>query len=352
VPANLTPQYKEAEERFRAASTADEKIACLKEMIRIIPKHKGTEKLQADLKKRLAKLQKGSEGGAKAAPRRAPGEYVDREGPKQILLVGGPNQGKSSLLATLTKAKSEVAPYPYTTTVMQPGMMSVYDIQLQLVDAPAISREFARPFVANQIRAADLLLWVVSLGDDDLLTWVEETREVLREWHFELVPAVRPAPADPEGPVPDQGTDEDETEAVATIPEGGLPRPAIVVLTHADDAAAELREELLAEVIGGGWPTVRVSTVTGDGLDDLRGLVFERLGVVRVYTKQPGKKADRESPFVLDLGATVLDLAEAVHREIAESLTFARIWGEGAFDGQHVQRDHVLADGDTVELHT
>lgn len=366
MPANLTPQYKEAEDRFRAATTPDEKIRCLTEMIRLIPKHKGTEKMQADLKKRLAKLQKGGEGGAKSAPRRVPGEYVEREGPKQVLLVGGPNAGKSSLLAALSKAKPEVAPYPYTTTVMQPGMMPVRDIQLQVVDAPAISTEFARPFVNNQIRVADLLLWVVSLGDDDLLTWVEEMREVLAGWHHELVPAVRPVPAvmedgnpTDEDPDPGDGAAADVAATPATAgsstPGGGAglePRPAILVLTHADDESAELREELLTEVLEGAWPTVRVSSTTGDGLDDLRELVFDRLGLVRVYTKQPGKKADRVAPFVLEVGATVLDLAEAVHREIAEKLTFARIWGEGAFDGQHVQRDHVLSDGDLVELHT
>lgn len=353
MPANLTPQYKEAEDRYRAATSVDEKIRCLEEMIRIIPKHKGTEKMQADLKKRLAKLQKGGEGGARSAPRRAPGEYVEREGPKQVLLVGGPNAGKSSLLAALSKARPEVAPYPYTTTVMQPGMMPVRDVQLQVVDAPAVSREFARPFVNNQIRVADLLLWVVSLGDDDLLTWVEETREVLAGWHHELVPAVRPVPPDPDAAT--DGSDVDDP-AVASdrVRDGGgaEPRPTILVLTHADDEAAAVREELLSEVIEGDWPTVRVSTTTGDGLDELRELVFDRLGLVRVYTKQPGKKAERDDPFLLEVGATVLDLAEAVHREIAEKLTFARIWGEGAFDGQHVQRDHVLADGDLVELHT
>ena len=338
MPANLTPIYRDAEARYKAAVTREEKIAGLEEMLRVIPKHKGTDRLQADLKRRLSKLQQTGQQQKKLT-RRAPGEFVEREGAKQCLLIGGPNAGKSALVATLTHAEPEVAPYPYTTTRLAPGMMPFEDIQIELIDSPALSHEFARSWMGNQIRACDLILWVVSLGNDDLLTAVDETRSVLEQWHFELRPveeggsAPEPEPADPSTPRP------------------LLARPTILIGTHADDPEAGLREELLLETLSDSWSPERVSATTKLGLDGLRRRIFESLDIVRVYTKAPGKKAEIESPYVLDAGSTVLDLAECIHKDIADGLKFARIWGQGQYDGQHVQRDHVLADRDVVELH-
>lgn len=327
MPANLTPQYKEAEARYREASTPEEKLACLHDMLRLLPKHKGTEKLQADLKRRISKF---SAVETKKTARRVPGEFVDREGTTQTLLLGAANAGKSALVAALTEAKPEVAAYPYTTTRLAPGMMAFEDVQLQLVDLPAVSRELAKPWLSNQVRAADLILWVVSLADDDLLAAVEDVQALLGDWHLVLVPA---------GSAPAERDDDLE------------PRPALLVATHGDDEGAELRLELLRSVLGEGWPVHVVSVSRDEGLDALRRIVFDALHVVRVYTKVPGKKADMAHPFLLHAGSTVMDLAEAVHKDIAAGLKFARIWGADAFDGQHVQRDHVLADGDVVELH-
>jgi len=331
MPANLTPEYRDAETRYREAKTPEEKEECLREMLRVIPKHKGTDKLQADLKRRLAKLRGG---GKKKATRRHPGEFVEKEGSKQVLLIGGPNAGKSALLDALTSAHPEVAPYPFTTTRLSPGMMHYEDIQIQLVDSPAISRDFARTWMSNQLRACDLLLWIVSLGNDDVLTAIEETQSVLEEWQLDLVPADR-----------FEETDEhNEPGALRT-------RPALLVGTHSDDDAADVRAELLMEIVGSEWSLLRTSPVTGDGLDGLRQRVFDEVHIVRVYTKEPGKKADMNCPYVLDENSTVMDLATKIHKDISEQLRFARIWGKDAFDGQHVQRDHVLSDGDVVELH-
>ncbi len=331
MPANLTPEYKEAEARYRDATTPDEKEACLREMLRVIPKHKGTEKLQADLKRRLAKIRGG---GRKRVTRKHPGEFVEKEGAKQVVLVGGPNSGKSALMAALTSARPEIAPYPFTTTRLAPGMMPFEDIQIQLVDSPAISREFAKPWMSNQLRACDLVLWVVSLGNDDVLTAVDETRSVLADWRIRL------RPVDAVGGASEEG----ERERGVTL-------PALLVGTHADVEAADVRAELLLESVGDGWSLLRTAATTGEGLDPLRRQVFDALGIVRVYTKQPGKRPDMGIPYVLDQNCTILDLAEKIHKDLAGRFRFARIWGKDAFDGQHVQRDHVLADGDVVELH-
>jgi len=333
MPANLTPQYKEAEAQFRAATTTEEKLSCLQEMLRLIPKHKGTEKLQADLKRRIAKL--GRQETKKTA-KRMPGEFVEREGIRQVVLLGAPNAGKSALLASLTGATPEIAPYPFTTTRFQPGMMRFEDIQIELVDGPATSSTISRPWMSNQVRACDLALWVVSLGDDDLLTGTDDLQATLAGWHVRLRPAA---------PGTLFHTDADP-------PDEFLYRPTLLVATHADDEAAGVREEMLLAQLGPSFPVHRVSTTTGAGIEELRKTIVDHLDIVRVYTKAPGKKPDTENPFVLDRGSTVLDLAEEIHKDIAESLKFARIWGAGSFDGQHVQRDHVLADGDVVELHS
>lgn len=133
MPANLTPAYKAAEARFRAAVTREEKMAALEEMLRLIPKHKGTEHLQADLRSRLSKLKQEPR---KKGPTKGPSHKVPREGAGQVALVGPPNGGKSSLLTALSRARPEIAPYPMTTREETPGMMEYEDIGFQLVDLP------------------------------------------------------------------------------------------------------------------------------------------------------------------------------------------------------------------------
>jgi len=151
MPANLTPQYKQAEERFRAAATHDEKLDALREMIALLPKHKGTEKLYADLKKRLAKLEEEGAHTHRGATRHDDPGHVRREGAGQWVLVGPPNAGKSALLAALTNAHPEVAPYPFTTRVPLPGMMAFEDLLVQLVDTPPVSPQHAEAWLTNLV---------------------------------------------------------------------------------------------------------------------------------------------------------------------------------------------------------
>ena len=180
MPANLTPQYMSAEQRFKQASTHEEKITCLEEMLRVIPKHKGTDKLQADLKRRLSKLRQ--EAQKAAATHRGYTLSVEVEGAGQIVLVGPPNVGKSTLLGALTKATPEVADYPFTTRRPMPGMMPFENVQLQLVDMPPISHEYMEPWMSQITRNADAMLLVVDLGDPAVLDTVELLSDVLQEW--------------------------------------------------------------------------------------------------------------------------------------------------------------------------
>src|SRR5215468_11195780 len=184
MPANLTPQYMEAEKRFKQAGSVEEKVAALEEMMATIPKHKGTEKLQADLKKKMSVLRKESEDHKKGGRRES--FVVEREGARQLALVGAPNSGKSQLLRTLTHATPEVAEYPYTTREPIPGMMRFENVGLQLVDLPAISPEYMEPWVPQIIQNADAVLWIVDLSDDDLLDRFEETNRLLQNSKVDL----------------------------------------------------------------------------------------------------------------------------------------------------------------------
>ena len=327
MAANLTPQYRKAEEAYRRASGDEEKLACLEEMFRLMPKHKGTDHLQADLKRRMSQLRRGEK--KTQASRRAAGELVDKQGAGQVVLLGGANVGKSRLVAALTDAPALVAEYPYSTQRAQPGMMKFEDAQIQLVDLPAVTPDFMPTWVPDMVRRADMSLLVADLGTDDVVDQIQVVLDRLAAVKIELH----------ESPPPRE--DGDKTTH----------RRALIVANKCDLPGAEDRLGTMRELLGECLPMHVVSAETGQGLDDLPRVVFQALHVIRVYSKVPHKPADMSDPFVLPEGANVLDFARTVHKELADKLARARIWGEGLYDGQFVKRDHVLADRDVVELH-
>lgn len=329
MPANLTPQYKQAEQRYREAGDHEEKLAALREMMALLPKHKGTEKLQADLRHRISKLEEEGERGRKSGTRRFDPGHVRREGAGQWVLVGPPNAGKSALLRALTRAHPEVAPYPFTTRAPLPGMMTFEDVQVQIVDTPAVTAEHAETYMPHLVHDADGAALVLDVTADDLegsycaLTALLERARVR--------PAGRPPPEEP--------------------PPFVTERPVFVIGNKCDLDGEGIGLALLRESIGPELPLFGVSAEHGQGLEELRAPLFTRLGRIRIYAKEPGKKPDLERPFVLRHGASVHDLARAVHKDVAERLRYARVWGTARFDGQQVDRDHVLSDRDVVELH-
>ncbi|HKQ58268.1 MAG TPA: GTPase [Candidatus Eisenbacteria bacterium] len=329
MPANLTPQYKEAEERFRRATGHDEKLAALREMLAILPKHKGTEKIQADLRRRLARLEDEATHAKKGGARRFDPSHVEHEGAGQWVLIGPTNAGKSALVRSLTHAHPEVAPYPFTTRVPLPGMMPFEDVQVQLVDTPAVSEHHTEPYLPNMVRNADGVLMVLDVAADDLEASLASLRALVERAH--VWPRSRPLPPD--------------------APPFLAVHPVLAVLNKCDLDPDGTCAGLARTAVGEHVPSFVASAEHGTGLEVLRAALFRELGRIRIYAKEPGKKPDMERPFVLPVDATVLQLARAVHKEIAERLRFARIWGSGRFDGQQVDRDHVLADRDVVELH-
>ncbi|MEX0766090.1 MAG: TGS domain-containing protein [bacterium] len=322
MPANLTPDYLAADKKFKTATTSHDRLAALEEMLSTIPKHKGTEKMQADLKRRIAKLRDELQR-KKGAARGKPFYHVDKEGAGQVLLVGTPNAGKSMLLRALSNAEPEVAEYPFTTRVPLPGMVKFENVQIQLVDLPPITMEFREGWLYGIIRTGDAAVLVVDLASESL---IEESEGVLNLLAEEGIRLVR----DPRGP------NEKRT---------------VVAANKLDAPGAADRLRLLREFIADQLAVIPVSAAAGTGLDGLRQAMFDLLRVIRVYSKPPGKKVDREAPFILKRGATVLDAAEAIHKEFVEKLKFARLWSGQHYQGQMVGRDHVLQDGDIIEIH-
>lgn len=327
MTTNAGPEYREAEARYRSAVTPEEKLAALEEMLRLVPKHKGTEKLQADLKSRISKLKQAP--GKKAASKGGPSHKVVREGAGQVALVGPPNGGKSALVATLTNARPEVAPYPMTTFQATPGMMPYQDIAIQLVDLPPVCADHVEPWVYDVIRGADLAWLVASI--ENPLAATDETVELLRRKAIGLVPVGGTPPAERRP--------------------GWIYLDAILVMTGMDRPGADDDLTAFLELTEGAWPALPVSGTSGAGLAELGAATFHALDIIRVYSKEPGKPADRSQPFTLPRGATVDDLARKIHKEIADTLKYARVWGPSAHDGQQVRGGHTLMEGDVVELH-
>lgn len=327
MPANLPPEYFAAEERFRAAGTTEEKIAGLEELISTIPKHKGTDHLRADLRRKLAKLRESADS-RKAGGRRESPYSIGREGAAQIAVIGPANTGKSSLVRALTNAEVDVAEYPFTTRIPAPGMMAIDNVQVQLVDTPPLDYAFEEGPLIGLIRRADLILVVIDLQADPIDQY-EETLARLEEHRI----------------IPAQLRDRYPPESRLWF------IPMLVLVNKTDDERMDEDFEVLCELLGEPQcPLIPISIGAGRNVERMKQAVFDKLGIIRVYSKPPGKEPDFTAPFVLKEGSTVEAFAEKVHRDFVENLRSARIWGTDVYDGQMVGRDHVLHDGDVVEL--
>ena len=332
MPANLTPDFLAAEATFRKARDPGERLACLREMLRLIPKHKGTDHLQGDIKRRIKELSEELERPRKGGARSGPTLVIRPEGAAQVALIGPPNTGKSSLHARLTGSGAHAAPYPFTTQYPEPGMMPYEDIHFQLVDLPAVSPEHPVGWMVGTLETADAALLVVDLSDPACVEQLELVHAVLRERRVTLTDRWEPA-VESEDPF-------------------ALRLPTLLIANKAD-RVAEPDDELQAflEVAGLRYPALAGSATTGQGLGKIGPWLFEHIGIVRVYTKAPGQPADAGRPFTLRRGQTVADVAALVHKDLARSLKYARVWGKSGFEGQHVGRYHPVSDGDAIELH-
>jgi len=343
MPANLSPEYKAAQEKFRRAREAPEKLELLREMLRTIPKHKGTEHLQAEIKTRIKELTDEAGGPKKGAVRGGPDLTVRHEGAAQVALVGPPNAGKSSLHARLTGSHAVVGPYPFSTKHPQPGMLAHEDVQLQLVDLPPVAAGYMEPWMSGTLHNADAVALVVDLSDPGCVEQLAAIEARLEERRVSLVPRPgAPSVALPGDHAEDEGLDPFRARL-----------PALLLANKADlftDPEAELA--VFREIAPDPFDSLAVSAETGAGLGAVGAALFSLLGIVRVYSKLPGHPPDMGRPFTFRGGGTVRDVALQVHRGMAAELRFARIWGRSAeFEGQQVSAAHPVADRDVVELH-
>ena len=316
MPANLPPTYYKLKHQHEAAKTDEERLSILEEMLRIIPKHKGSEKVVSDIRRRIAAHKRApSEKGGKGSGRKSYSEHIPRQGAGQIVLLGPPNTGKSQILAKFTNAKPEVSPTPYTTTTPSVGMLRYENIQFQLIDTPSIMQDFVSPTVLTLTRNADISLPVLSLASDNLLDDLDAVTALLNE--------------------ASNGTSENGQ---------------LIVANQLDVAGADERLAILREFYGETFQIYPISAETGEGKDALSEELYRALDILRVYPKAPGKSVERDDPIVLPNGSTVLDAAIGLHKDF-QAFKFARIWGPQWHDGQSVSRDDVVCDGDVVEFH-
>jgi ribosome-interacting GTPase 1 len=327
MPANLTPQYLEAELKFKQAKTTPEKIKALEVMMAVIPKHKGTERLRGQLKSRMAKLREDLQ--KKPTIGKAEQAYnIKREGAAQVVLFGLPNSGKSSLLSQITNAFSEVADYPFTTQKPIPGMMKFENLQIQLVDVPPVQLDHIEPGFPNLIRNADALLLLVDLKEDPIFQ-MEILLEELSDMRIKAI----------------------GKEPIPFLEVGWVSLPALLVGNKCDVKNAMEAYQRLLNHFQHAFPLLPISAKERMNFDELKKEIYQILGIIRVYTKTPGKEPDLSEPVILKRGSIVGDVALSIHKDFAAKLRYAKIWGSGKFDGQMVKRDFLVNEGDVIELH-
>ena len=333
MPTNVPPQYHEAEKRFREAGSVQTKIAALQDMLAIMPKHKGTDHLKAQLRARMSRLMEDLQGLSKSAgAKRTEPFSLPIEGGGRATLVGPSNVGKSLLLNKATGAQTKVGSYALSTLEPLPGMLPYKDMYIQLVDTPPISNPGTQSRLYGLLRNSDVFVVVVDLVADS----VAQVREVfaeLEQWGFRLLGR-------------DENRDDDNQ---------WLSKPTILLCNKADLHGALDQFQELEKVFGDQYPLVMASAEEGVGIEELSAEIFSALKVIRVYTKSPRKKLEefvRTDPIVLPLGSTVAEAAEQVHKDFARGLKYAVLWGRsGKFEAQRVGRQHELTDEDVIELH-
>jgi small GTP-binding protein len=321
MPANLTPEYHKADKRYKEAATDAERITALEDMLRVIPKHKGTEHMRADLKKRLSKFKAAEQSAKHSGGKSIDIFHFPKSGAGQLVLIGTPNSGKSSIVAALSKARVHIADYPFSTQTPAPGMMHYEDVPIEIIDTPPITADFSTPGQVGVYRGCDIIAIVIDLSADTL-----EQMQICLDYldsHKLLI------------------NDKEENH---------LGKKTFVICTK-KDLADDDSMQTLKELCDRNFDFIEISLQTGDGLDEFVSYVFKTLDVVRVYAKKPHKDPDMKEPFTLPTGSTVEDLAMHIHRDLGEKLKSARAWGADVHPGQQVHKTHVLKDKDIIELH-
>ncbi len=328
MPANLPPQYYETERKYRLAKSYEEKIAVLQEMLAIMPKHKGTDKLQADLRAKISKFRKASQKKP-GAIRRTHTDHIPKEGAAQVTLIGPPNAGKSQILANFTNATPQIASYPFTTQEPIVGMMPWENIKIQIVDTPPIINEFLPSCVPTIIRETDIVLLVVDLSSDELLDQVEMVVEKLKEVKIVLIGKI----------------------LKNNCLEGAICKKTLILGNKIDAEGAEQRLKILKDLYKGEFSIISISAINQSCQEEVKREIYRALKIIRTYTKVPGKSADLNDPIVLKEKSKVIDAARSIHKDFAKNLKYTKIWRKGRFDAWKVDKNYTLEEEDILEFH-
>ena len=334
MPTNVPPQYRDAEQRFRDAVTIQAKIAALQEMLQIMPKHKGTDHLKAQLRSRLSKLMSDLETSSGGKGGRTEPFSLPKEGAGRVTLIGPTNVGKSQILSSTTGARTKVGAYELSTQEPVPGMYPYSDIYIQMVDTPPITNRATQSRLYGLLRTSDIFVFVADLTNDPIAQ-TEESFSELSEWGFNLV-----------GPKIEIDEEVDQYTS----------KPTIIICNKADIPGALDEFGAMDDRFGSRYPVLMFSAEENVGEEELGTEIFQALNIMRVYTKSPRERLQdfkKQDPIVLSIGSTVGEAAHEVHKDLSQSLKFAILWGKsGKFEGQRVGRNHQLHDGDVIEIHS
>jgi ribosome-interacting GTPase 1 len=392
MPTNLPPEAKDKWAEVEATNNPKLKLQKMQEFLACVPQHKGTMKLRGQVKKKMAVIRKDLDDKKRKGTGKSSGGpklFVEKEGAAQIALLGDTNVGKSCLMSVLTRANVTVSSTPYCTREPAPGMMDYLDVQFQVVEAPAIMKGSADG------RAWGLQTLGLARNADALILMVDLSRDPVKQLELVLgeLEKTRVLVAKPKGKVDIDrryagaalriilvgkllGTSMREVEdllrsykvidAIVRISgevtlddvedaifESTIYKPSLILANKLDAPGAQINLEALKRFVNGKLPVIAVSCEHRIGLDEVGKAVFEALGVVRIYTKEPGMGVDSEHPFALRCGATVGELAKNIHKEFVSNFLFAMVWAKRLrFSPKKVGLSFVLEDGDVVEIHT
>jgi ribosome-interacting GTPase 1 len=389
MPANLPPEAIKKMAEVDEAKNPQEKLRLLQEFLSLVPKHKGTATTRAQAKRRINALREEiEERKRKRAARTGPKIFLEKEGAAQIALIGLTNVGKSSLLTTVTNAKAEISPAPYTTREPTPGILVYQDLQFQIVEAPSLMEGAADGKAWGLqtlavVRNADGLILMVDLTQNPtgqlslVLGEMEKARilvgkpkahveierkfmgaglriivfgklvdctfaeveKLLKEYHV----------TDAVVRISGEATLEDVEEAIF---ENTVYKPAIIVANKADMPDTQRNLKAFEAYVGGRLQIIAASCLTAQGLEKLGETLFKTLNIIRIYTKEPNERTPSKNPFTLKKGATVNDLAKNIHSDFKENFAYAKVWSKRlVFSPQKVGLTFALEDGDIVEIH-
>ena len=303
MPANLPPHFHTLSAKLKETKDPEEKISILEELLAIVPKHKGTEKIQKDLKRKIAKLKKQKPKKTKG---RTLSYSIPKEGAGQVVIIGPTNSGKSSLLNNLTNAKAKIASYPFTTKIPRPAMMPYENILIQLIDTPPLSKEFSPPWLKEILKQADLLIAVFDSSKENINQNIQNFKEILNNWKIDK---------------------------------------KIIFVGNKTDLEKSQRNLETVNIRA-------ISCLKKLGLEDLKKEIFESLEIIRIYTKDHNKNPDFENPFTLKKNSRLIELASKIHKDFSSSFKYAKLFKPNSKRSRIIGKDYILQDGDIIEIHT